>query len=77
MNINHPFLFIIRNKNLLFGNDILFISKVENLNGEEEAGAEGRDNTIKEYDIQTLEIPANDFLCNIHNFWHSPDSLFV
>ena len=40
----------------------------KNLNGEEEAGAEGRDNTIKEYDIQTLEIPANDFLCNIHIF---------
>ena len=40
----------------------------KNLNGEEEAGAEGRDNTIKEYDIQTLEIPANDFLCNIPIF---------
>ena len=40
----------------------------KNLNGEEEAGAEGRDNTIKEYDIKILEIPANDFLCNIHIF---------
>ena len=40
----------------------------KNLNGEEKAGAEGRDNTIKECDIKTLEIPANDFLCNIHIF---------
>ena len=40
----------------------------KNLKGEEEAGAEGRDSTIKEYDIKTLEIPANDFLCNIHIF---------
>ena len=33
MDINHPFLFIIRNKDLPSGHDILFISKVENLNG--------------------------------------------
>ena len=36
MNINHPFLFIIRNKDLQLGNDIIFISKIENLNEEEE-----------------------------------------
>ena len=36
MNINHPFLFIIRNKDLSLGNDIIFISKIENLNEEEE-----------------------------------------
>ena len=34
MNINHPFLFIIRSKELPSGHDILFISKVENLNEE-------------------------------------------
>ena len=40
----------------------------KNLNGEEEAGAEGRENTIKEHEIKTLEIPSNDFLCNMHIF---------
>ena len=40
----------------------------KNLKGEEEAGAEGRENTIKEKEIKTLEIPSNDFLCNIHIF---------
>lgn len=39
MDINHPFLFIIRSKNLPSGQDILFISKVENLN-EEKIGKE-------------------------------------
>ena len=39
-----------------------------NLNGEEVAGNEGRDNSIKEYAIKTLEIPSNDFLCNMHIF---------
>ena len=33
MDINHPFLFIIRNKDLPQGHDILFISKIENLTG--------------------------------------------
>lgn len=36
MDINHPFLFIIRNKDLPPENDILFISKIEDLNGEED-----------------------------------------
>ena len=31
MDINHPFLFIIRNDNLPSGHDILFICKVEDL----------------------------------------------
>ena len=45
MDINHPFLFIIRNKDLPSGHDILFISKVENL--EEEGG--------KKTDLSKLE----------------------
>ena len=40
MDINHPFLFIIRNKDLPSGHDILFISKVENL--KEEGGNESK-----------------------------------
>ena len=36
MDINHPFLFIIRNKDLPPENDILFILKIEDLNGEED-----------------------------------------
>ena len=46
MDINHPFLFIIRNKDLPPGHDILFISKVENLN---------RDESKKSQNINTKE----------------------
>ena len=35
MNVDHPFLFIIRNTDLPLGHDILFISKVEDLKEEE------------------------------------------
>ena len=50
MDINHPFLFIIRSKNLPSGQDILFISKVENLN-EEKIGKESKEVT----DLSKLE----------------------
>ena len=40
----------------------------KNLKGEEIAGAEGRDKSIKELDIKTIEIAPNDYLCNIHIF---------
>ena len=53
------------NKN---GNILGLQAFYNNLNGEEEAGSEGRDNSIKEYAIKTLEIPSNDFLCNMHIF---------
>ena len=53
------------NKN---GNILGLQAFYKNLNGEEVAGAEGRDNTKKEYTIKTLEIPSDDFLCNIHIF---------
>ena len=50
MDINHPFLFIIRNKDLPPGHDILFISKVENLD-RDEAGKESK----KSQNINTKE----------------------
>lgn len=40
----------------------------KNIKGEEIAGAEGRDKSIKELDIKTLEIPPNDYLCNLNIF---------
>ena len=36
--------------------------------GEEIPGEEGRDKSIKEIDVRTLEIAPNDFLCNMHIF---------
>ena len=53
------------NKN---GNILGLQAFYNNLNGEEVAGNEGRDNSIKEYATKTLEIPSNDFLCNMHIF---------
>ena len=50
MDINHPFLFIIRNKYLPSGHDILFISKIENIN-EENIGKESK----KATDLTKLE----------------------
>lgn len=44
----------------------------KNLKGDEVAGAEGRDKSVKELDIKTLEIPPNDFLCNL-NIWVGDD----
>ena len=46
----------------------------KNLKGQEIAGSEGRDKNIKELDIKTLEIPANDFLCNL-NVWVGDDDI--
>lgn len=46
----------------------------KNLKGQEIAGAEGRDKNIKELDIKILEIPANDFLCNL-NVWVGDDDI--
>ena len=43
MDINHPFIFIIRNKELPLGHDILFISKVEDINDQVE-GKESKQN---------------------------------
>jgi hypothetical protein len=40
----------------------------KNTRGEEVPGAEGRDKNIKELDIKILEIPPNDFLCNLGIF---------
>jgi len=40
----------------------------KNTKGEEVPGAEGRDKNIKELDIKKLEIPPNDFLCNLRIF---------
>ena len=51
-------------KNTILGLQTFF----KNLSGEEIAGAEGRDKSVKELDIKTLEIPANDFLCNLKIF---------
>ena len=52
MDVNHPFLFIVRNKNLPSGHDILFISKVENLEGKKVGKASEEtikiDNNLKE-----------------------------
>ena len=54
MNINHPFLFIIRNKTLPMGKDLLFISKVDNL--EEEKGEKNSfNNERKTTDFTKLE----------------------
>ena len=39
-----------------------------NRKGEEIPGAEGRDKNIKELDIKILEIPKNDYLCNLRIF---------
>lgn len=52
MDINHPFLFIIRNKDLPSGHDILFISKVEQIN-QEGFGKESKER--KETDLSKLE----------------------
>ena len=51
-------------KNSILGLQTFF----KNLSGEEVAGAEGRDKSVKELDIKTLEIPPNDFLCNLKIF---------
>ena len=50
MDINHPFLFIIRSKDLPSGHDIIFITKIENLN-EENIGKE----SIELIDLSKLE----------------------
>ena len=58
MDINHPFLFIIRNKDLPAGHDILFISKVENLNeaGEKESKSiSTKEKERKKTDFSKLE----------------------
>ena len=46
----------------------------KDLKGKEFPGAEGRDKTIKELDIKKLEIPPNDFLCNL-NIWVGDDDI--
>ena len=46
----------------------------KDLKGQEYAGSEGRDKTVKELDIKTLDIPANDFLCNL-NIWVGDDDI--
>jgi hypothetical protein len=46
----------------------------KDLKGKEYPGAEGRDKTIKELDIKKLEIPPNDFLCNL-NIWVGDDDI--
>jgi hypothetical protein len=51
-------------KNLILGVQAFY----KNLKGEEIAGAEGRDKSVKELDIKTLEIPPNDYLCNLNIF---------
>ena len=40
----------------------------KDIKGEEVAGEEGRDKSIQEIDVKILEIPPNDFLCNMHIF---------
>ncbi len=40
----------------------------KDIKGEEVAGEEGRDKSIQEIDVKNLEIPPNDFLCNMHIF---------
>jgi len=40
----------------------------KDLKGEEVPGEEGRDKTLNELDIKILEIPPNDFLCNLRIF---------
>ena len=57
MYINHPFLFIIRNKDLPSGHDILFISKVENL--DEENGEESKE--TKNNNTKQKERKKTDF----------------
>ena len=56
MNINHPFLFIIRNKDLQLGNDIIFISKIENLDREE-----GEKESKNNKNINKKERKISDF----------------
>ena len=51
-------------KNLILGVQAFY----KNLKGEEIAGAEGRDKSVKELDIKTLDIPPNDYLCNLNIF---------
>ena len=58
MDINHPILFIIRNKDLPSGHDILFISKVENLNKEGEKESKSistKEKERKKTDFSKLE----------------------
>ena len=58
MDINHPFLFIVRTKDLPAGHDILFISKVENLNeaGEKESKSiSTKEKERKKTDFSKLE----------------------
>ena len=59
MDINHPFLFIIRNKDLPSGHDILFISKVENL---EEEGRKKTDLSKLETVNISLNRPAKWYM---------------
>ena len=61
MDINHPFLFIIRNKDLPSGHDILFISKVENIN-EENIEKKSTDLTKLEYINISFSIPVKWYM---------------
>ena len=46
----------------------------KDLQDKEYPGAEGRDKAIKELDIKKLDIPPNDFLCNL-NIWVGDDDI--
>ena len=46
----------------------------KNLKGEEIFGDMGRDQSIKEINIKTLETPSNDFLCQL-NIWVGNDNI--
>ena len=61
MDINHPFLFIIRNKGLPPGHDILFISKVENLN-EEKIGKESRNTNTRQKERKMTDLSKLEYI---------------
>ena len=56
MNVNHPFLFIIRNKDLPLGNDIIFISKIENLDRKEGEKESKNNNNINQKERKIRDL---------------------
>jgi hypothetical protein len=56
MNVNHPFLFIIRNKDLPLGNDIIFISKMENLDRKEGEKESKNNNNINQKERKIRDL---------------------
>ena len=66
MNINHPFLFIIRNKDLPLGNDIIFITKIENLD-EKEGKKKSKNNENNQKERKIIDFNKIEFV-NISSY---------